>query len=396
MTSRWPAELRRSTSGLPMLDPVDILGGYPGGREQVRLPHPPGSDPAAALRAALRPALARPPCVVAFSGGRDSSLILAVAADEAARAGLPAPVAFTLRYPGDVAADESAWQELMIGHLQARGLHIDWARRAITDELDLVGPLAAPVLRDHGGPTYPPAIAPTVLLAEVARGGTLVTGNFGDEVLGDHRAATLRAVWRRRGRAMTASDRRAALLAAAPEWGRRALLRTLVDERPWLHGTALDEVRERQVRDLAAQPLRWDASVRAALNPRAVRIGVATRERIAADRDCAVVDPLGSAEFVGALARFGGRWGRLGRTAATTVLGGGLLPAQVAGRRTKARFNGSRFGPVTKEFVRLWSGAGVDPRFVDVDQLRRVWCSAQPAAGSAMLLQQAWLSEGCP
>lgn len=394
--SRRPAALRRSATGLPVLDPTDVLDGYPAGRERGDPPRSAGADPVAALRTALRTALVRPPCVVAFSGGRDSSLVLAVAADEAARAGLAAPVAFTLRYPGDAAAEESAWQELMIGHLRGRGLPLDWERRAVTDELDLVGPLAAPVLRGHGGPTHPAAIAPTVLLADVARGGTLVTGNFGDEVLGDHRAATLRAVWRRRGRAMTASDRRATVLAAAPGWGRRALLRGLVEEHSWLRDPARAAARERQVRDVAAQPLRWDASVRAALHPRAVRIGVATRERIADDRDCVLLDPLGSVEFVTALARFGGRWGRLGRTAATRALGGELVPAEVAGRRTKASFNGSRFGPASREFARRWSGAGVDPDLVDVEELRRVWCSAAPHAGSAMLLQQAWVADGCP
>lgn len=394
MASARPAELRRGATGLPVLDPADVLDGYPSGREPVPPPHSPGADPVAALRAALRPALARPPCVVAFSGGRDSSLVLAAAADTAARDGLPAPVAFTLRYPGDAAAEESAWQDLMIGHLRERGLDLDWHHRDVTDELDLIGPLAAPVLRGHGGPTHPAAIAPTVLLADVARGGTLVTGNFGDEVLGDHRATTLRAVWRRRGRAMTASDWRAATLAAAPGYARRAMLRSLLDEPSWLRGPAREAARERHVRAVAARPLRWDASVRAALRPRAVRIGAATRERVAESHDCAIVDPLGSPEFVASFARFGGRWGRLGRTAATAALGGGLVSGQVTGRRTKASFNGSRFGPATREFARRWSGAGVDPELVDIEELRRVWCSAEPPAGSAMLLQQAWLADG--
>ena len=31
-----------------------------------------------------------------------------------------------------------------------------------------------------------------------------------------------------------------------------------------------------------------------------------------------------------------------------------------------------------------------------VEELRRVWGSAAPHAGSAMLLQQAWVADGCP
>jgi len=55
------------------------------------------------------PALLRPPCVVAFSGGRDSSRLLAAAADLAAREDLAPPTAYTFRYPLDPAADESHW-----------------------------------------------------------------------------------------------------------------------------------------------------------------------------------------------------------------------------------------------------------------------------------------------
>ena len=47
-------------------------------------------DPRRALEHVVREALLRPPCGVAFSGGRDSSAVLAVAAHVARRDGLPA------------------------------------------------------------------------------------------------------------------------------------------------------------------------------------------------------------------------------------------------------------------------------------------------------------------
>ena len=149
-------------TGLAVLDQADIDAGYPFGFAPAGSSRAAGLDsPGAALRAALLTALRRPPCLVAFSGGRDSSLLLAVAAELAGQAGLRAPVAFTLRYPGDPAAAECGWQELVMRHLRARGLAVEWERRAIRDELDLIGPLAAPVLRGHGGPVFPAAIAPT-------------------------------------------------------------------------------------------------------------------------------------------------------------------------------------------------------------------------------------------
>jgi asparagine synthase (glutamine-hydrolysing) len=349
------------------------------------------------LRAALRPALDRSPCLVAFSGGRDSSVLLALAADTAAREGLPPPVALTLRYPGDVAATESDWQELVVGHLRERKLPMDWERRDVSDELDLVGPLVAPVLRGHRAPVFPAAIGPTVLLTSLAAGGALVTGNFGDEVLGGHRAALLRAVWRRRGRRMTRSNWTAVVTAAAPGRLRARLVRDSLPPFPWLRPTLRDEVIARHVADLMALPLSWSASVRAALRPRAVALGTATRTAIAEKQGCLLVEPLGAPAFVSAFARHGGQWGRVGRAAAVRLLAGDLLPAAVATRSEKAYFNRSRFGPATRTFADRWDGCGVDDDLVDCAALRAAWLSDEPPAGSALLLQQAWLAAngGC-
>ena len=66
--------------------------------------------PRAALDEILVQELSQPPCLVSFSGGRDSSVLVAAALDVARRRGLPEPVSFTLRYPGAADAEESVWQ----------------------------------------------------------------------------------------------------------------------------------------------------------------------------------------------------------------------------------------------------------------------------------------------
>lgn len=379
--------------GLPVLSAREIAIGYPTGSVPAALgPVRLEPDPALALQNALLPALRRPPCVVAFSGGRDSSLLLAVAADVAAREGLDPPHAVTFRYPGDPAAEESEWQELVVGHLRERGLRFEWSRHDVDGELDLLGPLTAPVLRGHGGPVFPPAIGNTIALARHARGGSLVTGNAGDEVLGGHRSAVLRAVIRRRGRGLGQPDWAVVVRAAAPAPVRRLRARRADHDAPWLRPALRREVLAEAARGDAGRPLRWDRSVRAALAPRAVEVGERTRAHVAAEYDCVPVDPLRATAFVASYAAFGGRWGGLTRAAGTRLLAGGLLPEALVRRSGKAYFNGSRFGLLSRDFARGWDGAGVDERLVDPVSLRAAWLADVPPASTAMLLQQAWLA----
>jgi hypothetical protein len=57
---------------------------------------PAGLSPLEALEQRLMPALCRPPCLVASSGGRDSSAVLAVTASVARREGLSLPIPTTI------------------------------------------------------------------------------------------------------------------------------------------------------------------------------------------------------------------------------------------------------------------------------------------------------------
>ena len=102
--------------------------------------------------------------MVAFSGGRDSCALLAVAVGLARREGIADPIPITLEF-ADAATIETGWQERALAHLGVE----DRVRVAVADELDLVGPVAARGLRRHGL-LYPANAHLVVPMARAARG----------------------------------------------------------------------------------------------------------------------------------------------------------------------------------------------------------------------------------
>ncbi len=141
------------------------------GPEQVLSPLP-------ALEAAILPALTRPPCLVSFSGGMDSSFVLSVATRLARQQGLPDPVPVTWRFIGAPRALESDWQDTVVADLKIDDRHILTA----DDDLDLIGPVARRTLTRYGV-RYPVNSHLHVPLVEMASGGSLLTGWGGDQVL---------------------------------------------------------------------------------------------------------------------------------------------------------------------------------------------------------------------
>jgi predicted phosphoadenosine phosphosulfate sulfurtransferase len=61
----------------------------------------PGATARGVLEELILPVLQRPRCVIGFSGGRDSSSLLALGTHLARREDLPMPVAFTFRYDSE-------------------------------------------------------------------------------------------------------------------------------------------------------------------------------------------------------------------------------------------------------------------------------------------------------
>src|SRR5262245_8596996 len=131
----------------------------------------PARLPREALEPTILPALVRPPCLIGFSGGRGSALVLGLAVELARREGLEPPVPATVRLARRTGVEETVRQERLVVRL---GL-TEWLRLEFDDELDVVGPVATAALRRHGF-LWPAHAHCWIPLIEWAAGGSLVTG----------------------------------------------------------------------------------------------------------------------------------------------------------------------------------------------------------------------------
>jgi len=347
------------------------------------------ATPREMLDNAIRPALRAGRCYVAFSGGRDSSAVLAAATALARREDLPPPIPVTTVYPDLPDTDESDWQRLVIGHLGIT----NWIRLEFrSGESDLLGPAARRALKAHGL-MWPPALQTQGAMYEHLEEGSLLTGEGGDAVFGMQRVTPLTVMRRRRrfDRLVVTESFKAVL----PRPVRRGLIARRERSgqlRPWLRPRALQQHAKLVTADDAQQPLRYDRGTWF-LNRRRFWSVMGTNQReTAAEFGLLTSDPLLDPGFLAALARRGGGWGFTGRTAVMRALFSDVLPNEVLARSTKAAFNRAVTGPGTLEFAESWDGTGVDPDLVDPDVLRTLWRSASPTMPTGMLLHSAWLA----
>jgi asparagine synthase (glutamine-hydrolysing) len=340
-----------------------------------------------ALEEAILPALLRPPCFVSFSGGRDSSAILAVALDVARRHGLAAPIPATKRFPTAPETSEGEWQDIVLEHLGVR-------ERVVIDlheELDGLGDIATNTIRRHGV-RFPANAYMHVPLFEVAQSGAVLTGAGGDELLGSTGA---RAVLLAHGRVRPRPrDVMSVALALSPrrlraiEWRRRRSM-----PYPWLRPAGRKLVHRAVARDAVEMPQRWNVSMGYWYRTRAYAGLINALPLVASDFDVGVTNPFLHPSVLRALAQAGGPTGFASRTAATTELFGDLLPKAILTRPTKASFSAPVWGPATRQFAAEWSGEGVDHRYVDAVALREEWLKPVPHYATMLLMQSAWLHE---
>jgi len=340
----------------------------------------------AALEEVMLPALRRPPAVVSFSGGRDSSAILAVATDVARRHGLDDPVPAIMRFPDAPATDETEWQELVLGHLAIERTEVIELR----DELDALGPTATAGLQRRGvrwpGNAY---LHEPVL--ERAAGGSLLTGVGGDELFGSRASPH---VWLFRARRRpNRGDPRALADAALPRRLRAARWRAReAPPFPWLTPARMDVLSRVIAREEVSWPHRWDRSVVFWHASRAFSAVTSAIPALAEAHDVLALNPFVEPPVLAELMRAGGATGFPSRTTAMRRLFGDLLPDALLARETKAAFSAPVWGPRARAFASDWSGEGVDPEEVDVDAVRGQWLSEKPDGRTILVLHAAWLA----
>jgi asparagine synthase (glutamine-hydrolysing) len=336
-------------------------------------------------------AVSRPPCVVGFSGGRDSSAVLAVAVHVARREGLPDPIPVTRVFAGVAETEETDWQELVIRHLGIT----EWIREPIDDEMDVLGPLAQHRLRRHGV-LWSPLLHGDDYFLRHAHGGSVLDGEGGDDVCdpGPHRIAPLAHMLRQRQPPTRRRVRRAALVLAPTRLRRRrGETKNNQDLRPWLRPAAYELLAERWSQHVVVEPLDARRSIMLVLRRRAVADLQHNQEYFAAQQNVRHVSPLLDPVVARAVATQAGRLGFRDRADGLRTICGDLLPPAILARTTKAEFNATFFNRHTRAFAETWSGAGVDPEQVDIEVLREIWRSASGYALSACLLQAAWLAD---
>ncbi len=334
------------------------------------------ASPLAALEQAVLPALARPPCVVSFSGGLDSSLVLAVAVRVARREQLPPPVPVTWRFTDAPKAEESNWQNEVIRALDLTG---PWHRLSAGDDLDFVGPVAGRLLHRYGGVLHPGNLHLHLPIIELAQGGSLLTGAGGDQIL---------AGWWRPARTMRIRLRRA--LAPTVRAVLSPVRHRAVRAFPWLRPDVATDCHRSYAAEVRAEPHRLDRRIHWHLRRRDLAMTCASLAGVGADHQVSVVNPLLDAGFLAALIVRAGRLRTPTRQQLLTLIAGDELPAVVTAPRGKATFLEAFVRRHARNFMAGWDGSGVDEDLVDPVALKRLWSTWPIVPGTTALLQHLW------
>jgi asparagine synthase (glutamine-hydrolysing) len=317
------------------LDMLEIGSGIVFGFDPADPTPAPAATPSEALEHALLPALNETPCGVAFSGGRDSSAVLAAATAVAREHGTADPVPVTASYPAFRSTEETEYQESVIRHLGLR----EWIRIEPKGRLDILGDTATDLTTRHGL-LYPGNIHFLVPVFEAVSGGALLTGIGGDEVLDGHRDHDLAAMLCARTRPTMKLARSLAKRYLAPGRNRRQMRDHIRGFFPWLTPDATDTTIELLIDDQMAGSLFADRYLGATvIRARYLHRAQSDMQTVARDFGVTMVNPLLDATFISAIAHDIGRVGVATRTEMMHRYFDDLLPLEVIERSTKATFD---------------------------------------------------------
>lgn len=364
------------------LTELESVAGFPIGKIPGRSLGRGSGTPRSWLEEAILTALGNAPCAVAFSGGRDSSALLALAVSLARANGLAVPIPVTLRFD-DEASNEDEWQHLLIDHL---GLD-DWIRIDASTDLKLTGSLAESLIRE-AGVAYPTNAYTHLRLAREVPGGALITGIGGDEVFASPAEGWLRVIT---GKALPRLRHvKAAVNDTLPGRVQRIGRRILTDHH-WL----LPDVREVLIEDVGRSY--WDGSrrfnegLRRWVNDRYYVSLRQTLRAVEASSGCRVIAPFLDRRFLAAFATESGIGGPKSRTDAMNRLFGDVLPPATVSRPTKAIFDLALY-EIEERFLETWNGEGLPIDLVSADALRAEWRKPAPNACADILLQRAFFT----
>lgn len=336
--------------------------------------------PRQAMEDVILEALLAGPCAVMFSGGRDSSVILAIALHVARREGLPLPTPVTQRYPGAPESLEDEWQAAVVDHLGVE----NWERVDCTGQHEVFGSRAQAAIRRRGvilpplwwTSTLPPALGgvdPATSGGNPPIAGSVMTGLGGDEVFPGSSRPWLASARARRRPALRRTHE--VLLEAAPRRIRKAaeVRRRLTEPMPWILPATMRRLAEVSAENAVAEPVRYDRMMEwlwADRDLRAVRAGITLGVR---ESGAQLVTPFCDPRVMAALAR---RWGPahpISRGSGLHDLAGDLLPQETLRRRSKADFGAAFYGAESAAWMEAWDGSGVDEDRVDGRALREVF-----------------------
>ncbi|MBJ7472047.1 MAG: hypothetical protein JHD16_12130, partial [Solirubrobacteraceae bacterium] len=325
----------------PGTAPLDLAGGL-------------ANEPRPIIERQIQEAMLRGPLWVAFSGGRDSSALLAIAASVARREGLAMPVPVTMVFPEVTDTDEEGWQRLVLEHL---GLVDDWVRIQPGEELDMIGPYAERMLRPHGILLPPNSHAILPMIDAMGAGGTLLSGSGGDELMEGRPQRVSSAVRsRRRVRRVELSG---CVIDDLPRPLQARVIRrghSLLDGFHWLTPAARARLVEEEIAERAASPVRFDALLERAFCDRHFQMGRYAYDLIGADTGTRVLAPFVERDVVAAFARSWGYRFPGARVRSLRGIVGDLLPESILARASKAEFVNVFATERLHGWVREWDG----------------------------------------